>query len=85
MKHFDKIHDGIKNKAFGKSKISRGVKRKDSIVDKDDNKKNFNNAKALFEEEENIAKHKIKEISFKYCQDTSWAWVRIQRCKGWKK
>ena len=46
------------------------MKRKDSIVDKDDNKKNFNNAKALFEEEENIAKHKIKEVSFKYCQDT---------------
>ena len=61
MEAFEKLHDRIKYKSFGKVKIGRKYKDKKEERTRD-NEERSNEAKDLFEEEEERARMEIEEI-----------------------
>ena len=85
MKQFEKIHNKIKYKAFGKIRISGKikVKEKKDTKSKDENKEMF--AKLMVEEEEKIANLEIEEVKKKKLSKVGNIWEIRRKVIGGKK
>ena len=71
MNQFERIHDRIKHKSFGKIKISRKVQKKGKIEIENRNEKD---AKSMFEEEERLANQEIGAIKKKRLSKVGEIW-----------
>ena len=82
MNQFERIHDRIKHKSFGKIKISGKVQRKGNVEIENRNEKD---AKSMFEEEERLANQDIEAIKKKKLSKVGNIWEIRKKVIGGKK
>ena len=85
MRQFEKIHDKLKFKAFGKIRISGKTHKKEKSNNTKNNVGDLINAKSIFEEKEQIASQEIEEIKKKKLSKVGNIWEIRKKVIGGKK
>ena len=82
MKQFERIHDRIKHKSFGKIRIS---KKTEKVAKNEIEVKNKKDTKSVFEEEERIANQVFEELKKKKLSKVGNIWEIRKKVIGGKK